>query len=218
VVTVDECGNEQGQLSRDVRVCVFGDSLVYGMGGSQPGGWVHTLAARSRERGLGLTAYGLGVCGETSRAVASRWYEEAERRLSPLAEARVVFSFGVNDALVLDGNRQVPEERTAVYLSAVLRGAAEAGWPALVVGPPPVGDEEWMGRLAELSRAQEKVCAQAGARYVPLVEPLRDDPVWRASIEAHDGVHPDDAGYVLLADAIAAGGWWEWLGLPGAED
>jgi acyl-CoA thioesterase-1 len=196
----------------DLRICFVGDSLVHGDGGTSVGGWVGRLVAMTQERGLRVTAYNLGVCGDTSRAIAARWYEEAERRLAAGDDQRIVFSFGVNDAAVLaDGQRLLPAERSAVYLAAILRGASEAGWPALVVGPPSVADPAHTARLAELSQALQKVCTQAGAAYVPVIEAVAGSAQWRAALDANDGVHPVDAGYELLAETVAAGGWWDWL-------
>jgi lysophospholipase L1-like esterase len=197
---------------RDLRICFIGDSLVQGVGDGA-GGWVGRLAAATAARGLELTAYSLGVREDTSRMIASRWYEEAERRLTGGTEYRVVLAFGTNDTAVAGGQRRIAEERSAVYLAAMLRGAAEAGWPVLVVGPPPVADGEHTARIGELSRALQKVCGSSGVPYVALAERLADSAAWRESLAGGDGAHPGPAGYQLLAETVAGSGWWEWLDL-----
>lgn len=209
----NEPGGEPGRAGLDLRICFLGDSLVQGVG-DDSGGWVARLAAATRRRGVGVTAYALGIRGDTSRTIAARWYEEAERRLTGGTDRRIVLSFGINDADLVDGQRRVPEERSALYLSAMLRGAAEAGWPVLVVGPAPLGDEQYVARIASLSQALHKVCAQAGAEYVPLADLLAGSADWQASGgTGGDGFHPGADGYRLIAETVAEAGWWQWLGV-----
>jgi hypothetical protein len=61
----------------DQRLLFFGDSLVAGVGDPTGAGWVGRVVAASFTSGLGLTAYNLGIRGETSEQIASRWRVEA---------------------------------------------------------------------------------------------------------------------------------------------
>src|SRR4051812_12450877 len=81
----------------DRRVCFCGDSFVAGVGDEAGLGWVGRLAAVSRAAGEPFTAYNLGVPGDTSLAVAARWWDEARVRQGATADNRVVFAFGFAD-------------------------------------------------------------------------------------------------------------------------
>src|SRR5258705_13241464 len=88
-----------------MRVCFIGDSFVSGTYDDECLGWVGRIAAAARKRNHDLSAYNLGIRGETSVQTARRWRAEAEVRQSPQQEGRLGFEFGVNDAREEAGER-----------------------------------------------------------------------------------------------------------------
>jgi lysophospholipase L1-like esterase len=124
----------------DRRVLFFGDSLVAGVGDPSGLGWVGRVVAASFAASTPFTAYNLGVRGETSVQVASRWRAETRARLSPGADTRIVMSFGANDTTIEDGVQRVEAERSFGALSDILDRAQAIELPVLVVGPAPLDD------------------------------------------------------------------------------
>lgn len=189
-----------------MRLCVFGDSFVAGVGDPLGLGWVGRLCAAARRQGVDLTCYTLGIRGDTSTAVAARWQAEAAVRLPPEVTARLAFSFGVNDAV-----RGVPPAESLRRAEDILRPAA-AAWPTLMIGPPPIDDETVNAAVAELSHGFAEVCRRLGVPYVDTLSALCSDPLWRREVAAGDGAHPGAAGYRRLAAVIAASTFWQqWL-------
>jgi acyl-CoA thioesterase-1 len=190
----------------------FGDSHTVGVGDEEGLGWTGRVFAAAMDAGIPITSYNLGVGGETSADVASRWRAEARPRL-PRAEgdARVVLAFGVNDVTLDDQNRRCSQEQSLLSLEEVLLGAQGLGLRRFVVGPAPIDDDAANDRIAELSYAYRMLCARHRVPFVPLVDELRDNEVWRGSIAAGDGSHPGAAGYAEVARLILATGWLDWL-------
>jgi acyl-CoA thioesterase I len=184
---------------RDIRICAIGDSFVAGVGDPECRGWVGRLAAD----GPPVTLYNLGVRRETSRDVLARWRREVVPRLPEGVEGRVVLSLGVNDTTVENGATRVPADESVANLRAILDGLDV---PTLVVGPPPVADEEQNVRIADLSSRFADVCRD----YVPVVDALRADDVWMDEVRSGDGAHPGATGYRRLADLVAPV-WSLWL-------
>ena len=56
----------------DDRVCFLGDSYVAGVGDSAALGWAGRVVAAARAEGHDLTAYNLGVRGETGGDILAR--------------------------------------------------------------------------------------------------------------------------------------------------
>ena len=190
---------------RDVRVCVFGDSFVAGFGDPKALGWVGRVAARTPvSTGVQLTAYNLGVLGEGAEEVAVRIPMECAPRFARGSQHRVVVSVGVADA-----QRAVRPERSAAALEF---GLGSVSVPALVVGPPPVGDADLQARIADLDSAYADVCARRDVPYLATATPLARKAAWQRA-RADDGVHPNQSGYGMLAYVILAGGWYPWLGV-----
>lgn len=195
-------------------MCV-GDSYVLGSGDDACLGWVGRVAAASRARGYALTAYNLGVGGDTAAGVVARWGEEVGRRRLEGAEGRLVLSVGGNDAA-----QGVEPRETAAAVREVLGGAREMGLDTLVVGPPPVGDPELSTHLVPYSEAIDAVCSEEKVPFVEVLRRLGPSSAWARGARAGDGSHPDAAGYAELAEVVLGAGWWEWLGAlsaPGAR-
>lgn len=192
----------------------FGDSHTVGVGDEEGLGWTGRVVAAAIEAGIPVTSYNLGVGGETSADVAGRWRAEARPRLPRSPEAgdpRVILAFGVNDVSLEDEARRRTREQSLLSLEEVLLGAQGLGLRRFVVGPAPIDDDADNDRIAELSYAYRILCARHRVPFVPLIEELRDNEVWRRPIATGDGAHPSAAGYAEIARLILAAGWLDWL-------
>ncbi|KQC34984.1 GNAT family N-acetyltransferase [Frankia sp. ACN1ag] len=198
--------------TRDVRVCFLGDSFTAGVGDPTGLGWVGRLAARTENRGLHLTAYNLGIRGNTSAQIRARWRQECLPRLSEAQEARLVLSFGVNDMTHDGQGLRVPPDRSVANLAALLTEALPI-LPVLMVGPPPSGDPGRDERVAALDEQYASVCAAKDVPYITVFAALKEQPSWQQEIAAGDGAHPAAAGYEQLTDLIVDP-WRHWLDDP----
>lgn len=173
-------------------------------------GWTGRLTAHAGAAGLASTAYNLGIRGNTSGDIAGRWLSECVPRLPAGAECRVVFSFGVNDTVLVDGTPRVAAPAAAANLAALLDAARARGWPVLMVGPPPVDDAAHNRRIAELDSRFAEVCAEFGVPYAGSFDLLAEETVWAEEVRAGDGAHPGAAGYAAFAHRLlpAWRAWW----------
>lgn len=195
----------------DQLALFYGDSLVAGIGDPTGVGWVGRVVAASFEAGLPVSAYNLGVRGETSLQIASRWRAEALPRLLPGADSRITLAFGANDTTIEDGRVRVDAPRSAGALARILDEAAMLDLRAFVIGPAPVDDPEQNRRIHRLSASFGGLCAERGVPFVDVIETLLASPVWIEQIAAGDGAHPGADGYDALAHLVLAGGWLDWL-------
>lgn len=196
------------EMGRDLRVCFLGDSFVAGIGDPEHSGWVGRVAARTHGAGHALTAYNLGVRRQTSVDVLARARDECAPRLPDACDGRVVISVGTNDTTWEGSGPRVPPDASAAALIELLAITAAAGWPTLVVGPPPVADQEQDQRIAALDGIFARVSRDAGVSYVPVLASLSASPVWLREAQDGDGAHPGAAGYAELAALV----WPAWVG------
>jgi acyl-CoA thioesterase-1 len=193
---------------RDVRLVVVGDSFAAGVGDPKALGWVGRVVARSQSPDLSLTAYNLGVRGESSADVLERWREESARRFAPGAEHRLVLNMGHGDV-----TQGLSTARSRLNLANVLDDAAALSIPTLVVGPAPMLDPSFDDRLRIVAEAQADVCSRRNVPYVDCFEPLLRHEQWQSDLATGDGVHPGQAGYGLIAWLVLHQGWPDWLGI-----
>ncbi|MBI5309913.1 MAG: hypothetical protein HZB14_02610 [Actinobacteria bacterium] len=195
-------------------VYFFGDSFVAGFGDPTAQGWVGRVQAVAPP-GLEFVAVNRGVPGATSVEALRDWQDAAERlMLEDVERSGVVFSFGTND--VIQG---MPPGQTCETLGNALAIAAGVGMPALVVGPPPIGDlPDAERRLATLSGDLALICAVNGIPYIETHDVLTADTAWRAEAAIGDGSHPQSGGYEELANLVIEDGFFDWLaGVMGDE-
>ena len=195
-------------MSRDVRICVVGDSFVNGYGDPKALGWVGRVTARTPTDELDLTVYNLGVRGDSSADVLARWRDETTRRWRDGSENRLIVAVGYNDV-----DAGLSSARTRLNLANIVDGAATGGLHPFVVGPPPSPDAARNERLRPVVAAQQDVCSRRGVPFIDCFTPLLSHEQWYADLGPGDGMHPAQAGYGLLAWLVLHTGWGDWLGV-----
>ncbi|HEU4542496.1 MAG TPA: GDSL-type esterase/lipase family protein [Jiangellaceae bacterium] len=194
---------------RDVRVCVFGDSFVVGIGDPTALGWVGRVAVRTPEAlNVHLTMYPLGVRGESTEEIVVRIPLESAARFARGDQHGIVIAAGIADAY-----RGLPAARSAAALDF---GLGSSDVSTLVVGPPPLGDAALTARIAAVDEAFRDVCNGRGVPYISTYERLIRRPSWQRA-KAADGIHPDRAGYAMLSRIVLDGGWSSWLDMLSPE-
>ncbi|MEA2480989.1 MAG: acyl-CoA thioesterase [Thermoleophilaceae bacterium] len=191
-----------------MRLIFIGDSYVAGTGDPECRGWTGRVAAASFRAGIELTAYNLGIGGDTSGGVLARWREEVGRRLNPDIDNALVAQFGTNDART---GVALPAAESLDNLSAFVDDTRAAGLAPLVVGPLPTAQPSESARIGELSQSFAAVCAEHDTPYVELHAALRSSIALAGELERGDGYHPGPEGYAETARAVLENGWWEWL-------
>ena len=192
---------------RDVGIVFVGASLVAGVGDPKGQGWVSRVVGRTHSADLELTAYNLGVRGDTTADVLARWTSECAPRWQGRAEKRLVISVGGNDAAT-----GVTLARHRLNLANILDDAASAGIGTFVVSPPPTDDEELNAKLDVLVEAQADVCSRRGVPFVDCFRPLLGHEQWQSDLAASRVPHhPGQAGYGLIAWLVLHNGWYDWL-------
>jgi acyl-CoA thioesterase-1 len=197
-------------MSRSLRLCAVGDSFIAGTGDEECLGWIGRLCAAARADGHDITLYNLGIRRDTSADITARWQAETARRLPVEHPSAMVFSFGVNDCIVEDGRRRLPEAATLKNAALVLKHAA-ARARTLMVGPPPIADAATNLRIGALDSALAELCLRIGQPYVPVFAELARDKTWMDDVLAGDGAHPGAAGYARLAAHVGNAPAWNTL-------
>jgi lysophospholipase L1-like esterase len=192
---------------RDVGLVFIGDSLVAGVGDPKGQGWVSRVVGRTQHPDLELTAYNLGIRGDTTADVLARWTTECPPRWQGRAEKRLVISVGGMDAAT-----GVTLARHRLNLANILDDAASAGIGTFVASPTPTDDADLNAKLDVLVEAQSDVCSRRNVPFVDCFRPLAGHEQWASDLAASRVPHhPGQAGYGLIAWLVLHNGWYDWL-------
>ncbi|HEY9764037.1 MAG TPA: GDSL-type esterase/lipase family protein [Trichocoleus sp.] len=208
-------------LAHPKKIVVLGDSLVYGFGDVEGGGWVERLRRRSMALGnAGPVFYNLGVRGDGVKQVAHRLEQEFRLRgeLRNRVPDLIVLSVGVNDSARIGkptGRNYTDFEQFQQEMDTLLR-QAKGLCPVLFVGMTPI-DERAMPfseilyySHSDQWRYKEATRLACEAHQIPYLDVLshwlrQGDETWRGLI-SEDGLHPNVAGYQALLGDVST---WE---------
>lgn len=194
-------------MMEDIRICFVGDSFVNGTGDETALGWAGRLCAAAHEYGIPITYYNLGIRRNTSKDILQYWEAECSRRPPNTCDGRVVLSCGVNDTVIEEGMLRVQPEESHANIREILRGAKK--YNVLMLGPPPVGENEQNERISALSQVFAEEAQVFGVPYIDLFTPLVLDVGYKREILKNDGFHPRSIGYKKIARIILQSPlWW----------
>lgn len=194
-------------MTDDIRICFIGDSLINGTGDEEKLGWAGRLCANLHSQGIPVTYYNLGIRRDTSRDILQRLEAESTLRLPKFCDARIVISCGVNDTVIENSSLRVTPEESLENIRDILRSAKK--YKAILIGPPPVDDDEQNERIKLLSKAFACEASAQGVPYIDIFSTLVSDISYRQEISNNDGSHPRGDGYTKIADIISSSpNWW----------
>lgn len=202
--------------SSALKIIAIGDSLIYGYGDKEAGGWVERLRLQLMNNDSGHVLYNLGIRGDRTEQVKQRLTSEFNQR----GEIRnkypdlLIISIGINDSPRLghpQGRNLTNYERYTEQIYDLLNQAQQL-CPVFFVGMVPV-DEEKMPFLDCLyfnlrdqyhyKEVAKKACADKGIPYLDIFDFwMSRGEHWRKSQMSQDGLHPNSKGYATLYQEI----------------
>ena len=154
------------------NIVVFGDSLSYGQGAAREESYPALLA-----KSLGRPVINLGVKG--GKPTFHSEYDNGVYSY-PL-------EFGGNDRI-----RSLPFEQTVAAMEQMVESVQQAGAVAVIV------DTGGTSLMSRYGKAYQKIAREKGAVFVPGIL----DGIFGKRSLMSDQIHPNAAGYKLVADKV----------------
>jgi lysophospholipase L1-like esterase len=203
--------------SQPLKIVALGDSLLYGFGDPDGGGWVERLR-RSwlHPEGPGHALYNLGIRGDGVKQVSQRLENEFRHRgeLRNRVPDLIILSVGVNDTprLARRDGRNLTDFTEFQSEIGNLLDQAQRLCPVLFVGMVPV-DETKMPFLNcfhynhmdqfRYKEASRLACQEREIPYLDVFGQWLDrGEYWWQSRLSQDGLHPNVAGYQSLLEDV----------------
>jgi lysophospholipase L1-like esterase len=196
-----------------MRVLVFGASSAQGYWDSQ-GGWADRL--KHYYNALQLQDFSkeqprvmnLGISGDSTKEVLKRIEPESRGRQNAKGLA-IVVQVGSNNAAELRGQLHSTPEQYQTELKAIIKNAQAFTDKILVVGFPAVDETRTNPlintqlhykniNIAKLEETAAKCCQNLDVTFVPVHLQFKMQMDSSSELNAHDGLHPNDAGHELI--------------------
>jgi len=202
---------------QSLKIVALGDSIVYGFGDPERGGWVEQLRRWWMLPGsAGHVLYNLGVRGDRTQQVTQRLEVEFRHRgeLRNRVPDLIILSVGLNDSARLGRPNGKNYTDFAVFESDIahLLDLAQQLCPVLFVGMVPV-DEAKMPFLDcfyfnhsdqhRYKEATRLACHQRQIPYLDIFDQwMARGETWLRQRMSVDGLHPNTLGYQALLDDV----------------
>ena len=199
------------------KVVAIGDSLVYGYGDPEGGGWVERLRLRWLDpEEPGPILYNLGVRGDRVGQVANR----LEREFCDRGELRnhtpdvLILSIGLNDSARVSRphGRPVTDMETFKRTLDQLLAKASLLCPVFFIGMVPVNEAAMPHtKILYFSRADQtrygditrRLCEAYRIPYLDLLAQCSgQSDAWVAERLCADGIHPNALGYRTILKSV----------------
>ncbi|NEN89326.1 MAG: G-D-S-L family lipolytic protein [Okeania sp. SIO3H1] len=208
-----------------LKIVALGDSLVYGFGDHEGGGWVERLRRQwMLPDSAGHVLYNLGVRGNRVLQVEQRLEDEFHHRgeLRNRQPDIIILSVGVNDSARVqraNGRYYTDFSKFKTILDNLLDTSKQL-CPVLFVGMVPVNLERmpfqdclYYSHEDQFiyKEATRLACLKRKIPYLDVFEKWlsRGENWWKFRLCA-DGIHPNVAGYKALLEDVLD---WEYLNL-----
>jgi lysophospholipase L1-like esterase len=201
-----------------LKLVALGDSLVYGFGDPEGGGWVERLRRLwMSPDSAGHVLYNLGVRGDRVHQVAQRLENEFRHRgeLKNRLPDAIILSVGINDSprVQLPHGRNYTEFEHFKTVLHHLLDHAHQFCPVLYVGMVPVDESKMPFQKClyynredqyRYKEATRLACLERQIPYLDIFEKwLSRGNDWCNSRLCADGIHPNVVGYQsLLQDVL----------------
>lgn len=188
-----------------MNICIFGDSITWGVNDYEKGGWAERLKTYYIERHGNVYIYNLGISGDNTGDLVRRFKVEAKEREPNL----IIFAIGINDSQYIQqrGNYRVLPAEFQKNLSQLVGDAKKLTDKIVFLGltevdesktmPIPWNHEKYYDNesIKRYDKMVEDFCGENDARYVSMKGVVSTN-------ELEDGLHPNAVGHENMFRAV----------------
>jgi len=194
-----------------MKILCFGDSITFGEIDTKNGGWVDHLkddfirqyADSIRQE---VTLYNLGICGETTDGLSTRFSIEFNARLVKGQKSLVIFSYGINDIVIHKNNNIVPKKYFIRNLKSCVDTAKSKDACVILSSLTPISDSidgevnqhdklRYSKDIDIYNTALQKFASENNCFYLEVYSEFEK---CKNQFLSKDGIHPNSEGHLLI--------------------
>ncbi|MFH0755342.1 MAG: GDSL-type esterase/lipase family protein [bacterium] len=189
-----------------MNICIFGDSITWGAGDSQKGGWVERFKIYfNKKYDYDIMTYNLSINGNTTENLLVRIKNESEVRKPNI----IVFAIGINDAqFIYSTNRNHISDNSFKNNIEKLYETAKKFTPKIIfIGLTSVDETKTKSILwnTNISYTNERIknfdkiiknfCIKNNLKFISVNNLLKNS-------DLADGLHPNTQGHIKMFKKI----------------
>ena len=202
-------------------ICVWGDSIAYGEGDYEQGGWVRRLRRFLDQKTLSnpenyLESYNLGVSGDTTTDLLERFQVECRVRLGDMEENEssiIIFAIGINDAQFIHDKNDLrtPLEEFKENIQKLIDLSQKFKSEIVFIGLNPVDESKTIPIPWDINKSYKNENVQKYNEIIKSVCKENNIPfidIFEQWIRINykellfDGLHPNSKGHQMISDVV----------------
>jgi len=200
-----------------MHILVFGDSITYGAW-DERGGWAQRLREyidkkNLHDKGFYCLVYNLGISGDTTKEILSRFENETKSRLEDEKDHIFIFSIGTNDCLLLNKEKkmQVEEKQFERNIGKIIEIASKFSGKIFFTGLTPVDESKmnplpWAPQFSAKNEYIEKydgiiksICTKKKIHFIEIYGHFKKGN-YKSLLK--DGDHPTSEGHAKIYEIV----------------
>lgn len=180
---------------KDTVSIIFGDSISYGLYDKESLGWVNRVRLNLNKNHY---IFNLAIPGQSSKDILSRFEIELKNRHNDQDSFKLIFAFGIKDALLLtkDNNHiNIFKENVLKIIEISKKYTEDINFVGLIKPDFTIRTEYNLEDVITIDNTLEEICEDSNLNYIKLIDLINED-------ELTDGLHPNSIGHKKISERI----------------
>jgi len=191
------------------KICIFGDSITWGSGDPNGGGWANRLKKyfETQDKNYQFYFFPLGIPGLTTNKLTTTFKNEALNRNANF----IIFAIGINDTQYTSTptNPLVTKEKFTENIETLIKASKDLQINPIFIGLTPVNENETMplkwhpekryhqnSIIKEYDQIIDNLTSKSNLEFIEIFKKLSNSDL------TEDGLHPNSKGHQKIFKLI----------------
>ena len=188
------------------NIVIFGDSITYGAGDNEKGGWVNRLrlSLENISSEDEYNVFNMGIDGNVTQEVKERFASDLKPRIIKDFKTVIVFAIGINDAQTFADKDRVSIKEFTDNIAWLIQEARKYTDDVMFIGLSRVDETKVKplrfdtsksydnAKISAYDKKLKNLCLNNGVFYLSMFDLLDD-------ADLLDGIHPNSQGHKKYA-------------------
>lgn len=185
-------------MNKDIVSIIFGDSIAYGLYDKELCGWVNRLRIKLEKQYNNHYIINLAIPGQNSFDILKRFEVELENRYNTSDDFKLIFAFGIKDALILNNDEKHVinfKENVLEIIEKSKKYTDDIYFLGLINPDIKVRKEYNLDNVNYIDNCLKDICEKNNLKYIKIMDLINED-------ELTDGLHPNSVGHKKISDIV----------------
>ena len=179
---------------KDTVTIIFGDSIAYGLYDEELG-WVYRLKRKLESNNY---VFNLAIPGQSSKDILNKFEIELKSRYNEVDDFKIIFSFGIKDALLLskDNNHLNNFKNNILEIINKTKTYTKEIYFIGLINPDTNKRVEYdLKHVTSIENTLEEICNKEKINYIKINHLINKNLL-------ADGLHPNSIGHEKISEEV----------------